>query len=132
MPFVPVKIKFVPDKTTPLKTGGADGPVTTTFSEFVLLASASLTTSETKFVRTTLKVCATLVAVVFVVKPSPKFQKRFVMRPVEVSVNVTDIGDAPAAKKQGEPQENSRMEMSFNLLQRRRIHKLAEMFDGGT
>ena len=52
--------------------------------------------------------------------------------PVEVAVNVTTSGDAPAAKKQGEPQENIRMEMSLNLLQRRRIHKLAEMFDGGT
>src|SRR5439155_10226434 len=40
-------------------------------------------------------VCVTLVAVVFVIVPSPNCQNRFVMVPVEVSVKLTVRGASP-------------------------------------
>ena len=69
-----------------------------------------LTTNCTVSVSATRYVCTMLVAVVLLVSPSPKSQNRLVMRPSEVSVNVTARGVAPLVGVPSRPVKFARFE----------------------
>ena len=60
-----------------------------------LVTAGPLTVRLTVLLPAAPYVCVRILAVVLVVDPSPKFQERFKIVPVEVSVNVTTSGHEP-------------------------------------
>ena len=61
----------------------------------VLVPPGPVTVSDTVFAPAVPYWCTTVVPVALITPPSPNCQKRVVIEPLEVSVNVTVSGDVP-------------------------------------